>query len=159
MQSSRMFLKKHTFTNDSGGWGIVLANRGKGAGFDSHRIFHFSSLLQHIPWTLGLSSLASFLSDFLYLSFPEQFASLTLLLFLPSCSLLNSHASCTKLTNGLCSLSLFPIIPISAGTQLSGRNWCSSPAEAGKKYLPSKHLASFEPLICFACFFFLKEGF
>ena len=61
-----------------------------------------------------------------------QFASLTLIFFLPSSSLLNSNASCSKLTNGLCSLWLFTMSPISVGT-LSGQNqYCQSPVEAGK---------------------------
>ena len=52
---------------------------------------------------------------------------------LPSSSLLNSYASFTKLTNGLCSLSRFTIT-VSVGNQLSGQNWCwsSSPVEARK---------------------------
>ena len=35
----------------------------------------------------------------------------SLIFFLPSSSLLNSYASCTKLTNGLCSLSLYLLGP------------------------------------------------
>ena len=98
--------------------------------FSSHRIFHFRSVW-HLPWTSGFSSLI--LSYFLYLSFPVQFAGLTITFFLLSSSLLNYYASCAKLTNGLCSLSLFTIT-VSVGTQLLGQNWCSSSlVEAGKK--------------------------
>ena len=43
---------------------------------------------------------------FLYLSFPVQFASLTLKFFRPFSSFLNSYARCTKLANGIRSLSL-----------------------------------------------------
>ena len=80
----------------------------------------------------GFFPLISFLSYFLCLSFPVLFVSLTHIFFLPS-SLLNYYTSCKKLTNGLCSLSLFTTT-ISVGTQLSGRNWfCSSPDEAEEK--------------------------
>ena len=59
-------------------------------------------------WAFLLTSLSPF---FLYLSFHVQLASLTLKIFLPSSSLLNSYASCAKLTNGICSLSLSLLLP------------------------------------------------
>ena len=67
-----------------------------------------------------LSSHVSFLSYFIYLSFPVQFPSLTIIFSLPYYSL-ELLTSCTKLTNGP---NVITSILFSVGTQLSGRNWC-----------------------------------
>ena len=98
--------------------------------FSLHAKFSLSALW-HLPWTSGCSSL--FLSYFLYLSFPVQFARDTLIFFLPYSSLSWTLVQAVQKTQTLSVLSLCTIA-VSVGTQLSGRNWCcSSTVEAGKK--------------------------
>ena len=83
-------------------------------GFESRRrlkyfqysgwIFQFSSLLS---WTPGFSSLISSLSYFLYLSFPEQFTSLSHGSFLSSYSRSNCYERCKRKQMVFLALSLF----------------------------------------------------
>ena len=61
-----------------------------------------TSALRHLPWTSGLSSLISFFPTFSIFHFLFSFASLTPIFFIPYNSLLNSYASCSNSTNGLC---------------------------------------------------------
>ena len=62
-------------------------------------------ILPHLPWTSGFSSLISFSPTFSIFHFLHKFVRDAPIFFLPSSSLLNSYASCTKYKNLLCSLS------------------------------------------------------
>ena len=57
-----------------------------------------------VPGSVAEGGTTFFISNFLYLSFPEQFARHIPISFSPSSSLLSSYASCTKDTNVLCSV-------------------------------------------------------
>ena len=97
--------------------GSVLAYGTEGPGFDSRSRLNFFRKRKKFGLHIEVSTFSSvtptldvglffshlFLSYFLYLSFPVQFARDTIVFFLPSSSLLTTYASCTKDTNVLCS--------------------------------------------------------
>ena len=115
------------------GRGRVLACGDERPGFESrfrlnfflssHLIFYFNFLWPQPSIDLGL-----FFSHLFPLLLSLSFFSCvvcksqSLIIFLPSSSLLNSYASCAKITNGL-SVSIH--YPLPTGTKLSEQNWCS----------------------------------
>ena len=100
--------------------GSVLAYGTEGPGFDSRSRLNFFRKRKKFGLHIEVSTFSSvtptldvglffshlFLSYFLYLSFPVQFARDTIVFFLPSSSLLTTYASCTIETNVLCSVSV-----------------------------------------------------